>query len=278
MKKIFLIFSICSSITINAQLHLGGFVGTANYIGELNDKVYSRTKPALGVSLNYEVSDRVMLRGGITIGKVEGGDRYSSSDVLKQFRNLSFQSSISEFSLLGELTAFNLYNIKWSPYGFAGLGVYHFNPYTHDATGNKIFLKPLSTEGQGLASYPERKPYSLTQFAIPFGGGIKYNINDDVRIGLEIGMRKLFTDYMDDVSTTYVDEMDLLAAKGQTAVDISYRADEVLNNAGYPPKGEIRGNPETKDWYYFSGIHVTFRLNSGGGGKNKGYGCPASPM
>jgi hypothetical protein len=274
------------TIQLNAQFHLGAFLGGANYLGELNSEVYKRTKPAVGLSLNYEVSDRVMLRSQFSIAKVEGADKYNNSEYEKLNRNLSFQSNIAEFSLIGELTAFNLYSIRWSPYAFGGLAIFHFNPYTSDSANNKVYLRPLSTEGEGLSNYPNRRPYSLTQFAIPFGGGIKYVVNENIRIGLEIGLRKLFTDYLDDVSSNYVDPQDLLAAHGSTAVAISYRGDEVPGgdqasypDNGYPAKGALRGNPKKLDWYYFSGIHVTFRLGNGYGKTaahryNKGLDCP----
>ncbi len=102
---------------------------------------------------------------------------------------------------------------------------------------NRVYLKPLSTEGEGLPGYPDRKPYSLTQLAIPFGGGVKFAITNDWHIGLEVGLRKLFTDYLDDVSSTYADPNDLLTAKGQLAVDLSYRGDEVVGgDPVYPTK------------------------------------------
>lgn len=288
MKKLLFLFFLFVSKAGFAQFHLGVFMGGANYIGDLNDKPFKRTKPAVGLSLNYELSNRVMLRTGFNLAKVEGGDPYSGSTFLKQNRNLSFQSGISEFNLIGELTVFNLYTIRWSPYVFGGLAVYHFNPYVKDS-GAKVFLQPLSTEGQGLPGFPERKPYKLTQFAIPFGGGIKYNISDNVRLGLELGFRRLFTDYLDDVSGYYTDEAALLAAKGPRAVQLSYRGDEVPGavngypDVGYPAKNTQRGNPKTNDWYYFTGLHLTFRLGSGYGktdaSQKKGhYGCPSVPM
>jgi len=289
MKKGLLPVFLLLAHAVFAQFHLGVFAGGANYIGDLNDKPYKRTKPAVGLSLNYEVSDRVMLRSGLMLGRVEGGDAFSGSTFLKQNRNLRFQSGITEFNLLGEITAFNLYNIRWSPYAFAGIAVYHFNPYVTDSAGGKVFLQPLGTEGQGLTSYPDRKPYALTQLAIPFGGGIKYNVNDNIRLGLEVGMRRLFTDYLDDVSTTYADEAALLAAKGPVAVRYAYRGGEVPGetttypDAGYPTKDASRGNAKTNDWYYFTGLHLTFRLGGGYGktdasGKKSGYGCPSNPM
>lgn len=288
MKRSLFLALLFLSLSASAQFHLGVFAGGSTYMGDLNDKAFKRTKPAFGLSLNYELSDRVMLRSGLSFAKAEGGDRYSGSDYLKQIRNLSFQSNITEFSLIGELTVFNLYNIRWSPYVFAGLAAYRFNPYVNDSTG-KVFLQPLSTEGQGLPQYPDRKPYSLTQFAVPFGGGIKYNINDNIRLGVEIGFRRLFTDYLDDVSKTFAGEDELLSARGPVAVRLAYRGDEVPGGTstypdnGFPPKDAQRGNPDTNDWYYFTGLHLTFRLGGGygrseGGGRKRSYGCPTNPM
>jgi hypothetical protein len=286
MRKIFLPLLLFSVQTIFAQFHLGAFLGGASYLGELNDSPFKRTKPAVGISLNYEVSDRFMLRSGITLGKLEGADKYSGSESIKQIRNLSFESNLSEFSLLGELTIFNLYNINWSPYVFGGLAVYHFNPYVRDS-GQKVFLQPLSTEGQGLPG-SQQDPYKLTQLALPFGGGVKFNLNENLRLGVELGLRRLFTDYLDDVSGNYADATELLTAKGPTAVRFAYRGDEVPGetpgypDVGFPAKGTQRGGVKTKDWYYFTGIHLTFRLGGGYGktsasGKGK-YGCPTVPM
>jgi hypothetical protein len=292
MRKFFVLsILLTNSLFCFSQFSLGVFAGLSNYQGDLTEGVYRQGKMAFGVSGNFEITERLTLRPGITFGKVAGSDAKTNSEFLHQIRNLSFESSIREFSLLGEFSIFNLYNIRWSPYLFAGLAVYHFDPYTYDTTGNKVFLKPLSTEGQGLSAYPDSKPYSLTQLSIPFGGGLKYSISDNVRIGLEVGLRKLFTDYLDDVSTTYADPADLLAEKGEQAVDLSYRGDEVTGeytdypDAGYPTKGAQRGSAKYKDYYYFTGLHVTFRLGGGGSSRmssgkagKKGYGCPGNPM
>lgn len=279
MRRLCLPLTLLITLHLNAQFHLGTFIGGANYLGELNSGVYKRTKPALGLSLNYEVSDRVMLRSQFSFAKVEGADKFTNSDFQKVNRNLSFQSNIAEFSVIGELTTFNLYSIRWSPYAFGGIALFHFNPYTTDSSNNKTYLQPLGTEGQGIATYG-RKAYSLTDFAIPFGGGIKYVVNENIRIGLEVGLRKLFTDYLDDVSSTYADEQDLLAAHGPTAVSLSYRGDEAPGgNSNYPSKGTLRGNDKKQDWYYFTGLHVTFRLGSGYGKTaanryKRGLDCP----
>jgi hypothetical protein len=281
-----LIFFIVTSSSF-AQVHVGVFGGLAAYNGDLVDKIFPKkvTNGAIGITFNYELQDQIMLRGGFTYAVVGGADRFSDDPTLV-LRNLAFETSLVEFSAIGEYYLFNLYERSYSPYAFAGLAIYHYNPYAFDANHQKTFLKPLSTEGQGVAGYPDRKPYSLTQAAIPFGGGLKFALSENVRVGVEMGFRKLFNDYLDDVSKTYIDPGDLLVAKGQQAVDMSYRGDEVTGgSATYPPKTQQRGNAKSKDFYYFTGIHLTFRLGGGGygssggggGGRKSKMGCPANP-
>lgn len=271
------------SVSASAQrFHIGVFGGLSAYTGDLTDKIFPKktTNAAIGITGNYELTDQFMLRGGFTYSVIGGADRFSDDPTLIR-RNLSFESSVYEFSAVMEYYLNNLYDRKFSPYGFAGLAVYHFNPYAYYG-GQKVFLKPLSTEGQGLPGYPGARPYSLTQMAVPFGAGIKYRINDNLRIGLEAGYRKLFTDYLDDVSTVYADPADLLAAKGQLAVDLSYRGDELPGgDPAYPTKSTGRGREGRKDAYYFTGIHLTWRLGGrgsglSGSGRKSSTGCPVN--
>lgn len=250
-----------------SQLSLGLFGGISNYQGDLVNSYYvgRLMKPAVGLTASYDYSDRFTFTAGFTYAKVEGNDKYNTKEYLK-LRNLSFESKISELSLLAEYNIFNLSSTRWSPYLFGGLAVYHFNPYTRDSSDSKVYLKPLSTEGQGLSGYPDVKPYSLTQLAIPLGGGVKFALSDRVQLGLQVGFRKLFTDYLDDVSRNYADAADLLAERGQQAVDFAYRGDEVAGgDPVYPAKGSQRGGAKEKDWYYFTGLHLRFQLGGGEG-------------
>ncbi len=258
------------------RFHLGLFGGAAAYNGDLADKLFPKkvTNGAIGITGNYELTDKLMLRAGYVYTIVGGADRYSDKPALVA-RNLSFETAIHEFSLVGEYYIFDLNERRYSPYIFAGLAVFSYNPYAYTTTGDRVYLKPLSTEGQGIAGYPDRRPYSLTQVAIPFGGGFKFAVTDRIRIGLEVNMRKLFTDYLDDVSKDYIDEADLLAAKGPLAVAMSYRGGEIPGgNPAYPEKDVQRGNPKSNDWYYTTGLHLTYRFGSGGGGSKGRFGCP----
>ena len=284
--RIIILLLCITNIVFAQRFHIGVFGGLAAYNGDLTSKIFPKkvTNGAIGITGNYELTDNIMLRGGYTYTVVGGADRFSSKPELVG-RNLSFETSISEFSFVGEYYLLNLYENRISPYVFAGLALYHFNPYAFSGTTEKIYLKPLSTEGQGLPGYADRKPYSLTQAAIPYGAGVKFAVTDNLHLGIELGLRKLFTDYLDDVSTSYADPADLLAAKGQLSVDMSYRGDDVGNPA-FPAKGVQRGSSKHKDTYYFTGLHLTYRLggNNGGGnlfgGSRKGNknstGCPVN--
>jgi len=288
MRRIYLSIPIVFlSLAATAQSwHVGVMGGMSNYQGDLTSKTFVKhaAKGAAGLTVSYEMSEHWSLRGGFTFTKLYGHDKYNSKDYL-QARNLSFSTSVSELSVVGEYATFNLMKKRFTPYLFGGVSLFHYNPYTFDAAGAKVFLKPLSTEGQGLSGYPQSKSYSLTQVALPFGGGLRYAVNDDVRVGLELGIRKLFTDHLDDVSGAYAGAADLLEQRGQLSVDYAYRGDEVANGSPvYPEKGAQRGGSLQKDWFYITGLTMSFRLGGAKpsgvtrSGNRRGYGCPASPL
>jgi hypothetical protein len=262
----------------NAQkLHLNLYGGAMNYQGDLQDKRYTFNQAHLagGLGLSYDLSDHFSLRADWILGKVSADDKYGRNSP----RNLNFTSNITEASLGLQYFLYSLGDHSLTPYVFAGLGVYHFSPYTRDTSGAKWFLQPLSTEGEGFVS--GKNMYSLTQVSIPFGGGVKLALSDKINVGLELGFRKLFTDYLDDVSSTYVDQTLLLANRGTKAVELAYRGNELkTGSTTYPLAGTIRGSAKHNDWYYFTGITFSFALGSGNGGgehgKNSKYGCPAN--
>jgi hypothetical protein len=263
------------------NIHLDFFGGIANYKGDLQynakgGKQISFKQPnfAAGIGFQYEISSRLYARLAVKMGKIGADDKKQPG---QHQRNLNFYSSIFDLMLAAEYCIVDPDEHKLIPYAFAGIAMFHFNPYTEVTPGQKTFLQPLSTEGEGFVS--GRLPYKLTQLALPFGGGVKYVISDNVRIGLELSLRKTFTDYLDDVSTTYVDQNLLLTNRGQTAVDLAYRGDEV-GAGSYPPAGTQRGSLDAKDWYYFTGFTLSFRLGNGDGGgrgrRKSKTGCPVN--
>ena len=125
-----------------------------------------------------------------------------------------------------------------------------------------VDLQPLCTEGQGFKEYPDRKPYNLKQMNIPMGLGVKFNISNTVKIRTEFLYRKLFTDYLDDVSDKYAPKALLEQNFGPRSVSLAYRGNLIPGgNALYPDEGTPRGNPANKDVYYFFGAHLKFRFN-----------------
>jgi hypothetical protein len=254
---------LLSPIFLQSQWHVNVFGGFSNYSGDLQTKKFTldQSSAAFGAGAQYDLTEHFSLLAGFNIGHVGAADKFNKPDL--QPRNLSFQSKIAEGNLMAEYNLFDLSEKRFTPYVFAGLAVYHFDPYTYDTLFHKIYLKPLSTEGEGLAQYPSRKNYNLTQLAIPFGGGIKLRITRSVVVAYEISFRKLFTDYLDDVSTNYISQATLLSAKGPEAVELAYRGNEVKNgSATYPADGTQRGSSKYKDWYYFSGIRVCIAINN----------------
>jgi len=262
MKRI-LLAGMLLPLIVHAQWNVNLYGGFSNYIGDMQTSPYTtkQSNGSFGAGIQYDLTRHFSLLTNLTYGRISAADGYSSQADLRA-RNLNFESHITEWNLLAEYNLLDLSEHKLTPYLFAGVAIFHFNPYSYDTTGKKVYLRPLSTEGEGLTQYPGRRPYALTQLAIPFGGGIKFRISDGVTLAYEIGMRKTFTDYLDDLSTTYVDQATLLAARGPEAVEMAYRGNEIKNGGTYPPDGTIRGGHKWKDWYYVSGLRVTIALNN----------------
>ena len=282
MKKFLLaLIVLIPTFSFAQNLHVNLFGGIATYQGDLQDRRFTleQSNLALGLGVSYDLSPRLSVRSGFTYGVVEGDDKKNTSVKGNDERNLNFKSAISELHVGLEYNLFNLEGTSITPYVFAGIAGYHFNPYTNDSAGNKVFLQPLSTEGQGLAAYPDRKEYKLTQLSIPFGGGLKFKVSETLQVSLELGLRKLFTDHLDDVSTTYVDQATLFNAKGAKAIELAFRGDELTPGVQYPVDNTQRGNAKRKDLYYFSGVRLSksFNGSGGGGGRSRSKtGCPRS--
>lgn len=279
MKPIVTIILCLLLLEAQAQpLRVDLYLGAANYQGDLQTKRFSLTeaKPAVGLGLSYDITNKLIIRGAASYMKVSGRDQQGTAAKDVAFRNLSFRSSILEAQLGLEYNLLDIEERGFTPYVFAGVAAFHFNPYAFDAAGNKVFLRSLSTEGQGLTQYPEKKPYANNQFAIPFGGGIKMALTDKLQIGLELGLRKLFTDYLDDVSGTYADSTILAGARGAQAAAFAFRGSEIPGSTAYPAAGARRGNPANKDWYYVTALRISYSLGSrnGSGGKRSKLGCP----
>ncbi len=278
MKKQLFILSIglFIALTSSAQrkkrsAEVGVFLGGSYYIGEINPTAHLNqfTKPAGGFVFRYNMNSRLSARLNFLAGSIEGHDSFSNSDAAIQ-RNLNFKSPINELSVQLEFNFFD-YQIgnekrKFSPYLFLGIAGFKFNPQGQLDNGNWVALQPLGTEGQGLEGGASKKKYKLIQLSIPFGVGAKANLSKNIGISFEWGMRKTFTDYLDDVSKKYYDPTVLAATRGETAAILSDPS--IGTDPGYRNTGRQRGNPTNKDWYSFVGIGLTIKL------KEKRETCP----
>lgn len=282
MKKIFLLLFFSPLLVFAQDFHFSFRLGASAYHGDLTEHTLNTkgAKPFFSLGARYDLSEHVSARTYFSYTALQADDRTGSAE--RKARNLRFKTRLLEWELTGQYNLFSLNDRWWTPYAFAGIGVFRFNPSTQDADGNTVFLQPLSTEGQGFRT--GSPAYKLTQFCLPFGFGADYSLNEDMRLGLEFGYRKLFTDYLDDVSTTYVDQNNLLHAKGQQAVDLAWRGDE-FNGAPYPSEGIPRGNPNYKDGYYYVALTYTVRYffdkykaiaGIPSGKRDKKVGCPAT--
>lgn len=197
-------------------------------------------------------------------------------ELYRKSRNLDFKSHMWEAYGAIEiyptmlLRKYDDYDPRLKPYLFIGAGVFHFDPQgsVTDANGGKTWYKlhPLRTEGEGMTQYPSRKPYSLTQMNIPMGGGLKYDLSEKVSIGTEVLYRKTFTDYIDDVSTEYIDpayfDQYLSPADAVIARKINDKTIFAVNpNASTRiTPGDQRGNPNNKDAYFSFLMKIGIRL------------------
>ena len=256
-----LIFLLALSVQLvkSQDIDLGVFGGGSYYLGELNPgKQFLLTKPAYGGLVRFNLNDRMAIRGQLLHGTVAGDDLISKAN---EMRNLRFTSPVNEFSVLFEFNFLQYFTGShvnyFSPFLFGGPAFFTFNPKA-EYDNETIQLRDLGTEGQYQPANSIDTRYSLISFALAFGTGIKYSLSDRMGMSMEWGLRKAFTDHLDDVSGNYwVDFTEL------SAPDIG--ASQVLSDPS-PTKhspGMQRGNPQNNDWYSFVGITLTYRFTIG---------------
>lgn len=232
------------------------------------------------------------LRLEATIGSVKSNDsllagiKSPNKAIGRYNRNLSFRSPIYEISLTAEFHPIDFFGnpnpdknpSAFSPYLIGGVGFFHFNPQAN-LNGQWIDLRPLHTEGEGFAEYPGRKEYKLNQINVPLGIGLSYELSPKFNLRLEYINRVIFTDYLDDVHSTYIDPQ--LFSKYLTGNQLTYalilnnrvRSDAAPNATTARPGGR-RGNPNNNDSYFTINFKVGFVFGrdntSGGGGSGPG--------
>jgi hypothetical protein len=203
-------------------------------------------------------------------------DGVSDPAFYRWYRNLHFKSMIVELSVMGEFNFLRYMpgsmDYRWTPYVGAGVGLFAFNPKA-EYQGQWYALQPLGTEGQGLPGYGNR--YNRVQIVFPISMGVKFNLNRKWSMGFEFNHRFTLTDYIDDVSTSYVDPADLRAFYDDQTANLIYglsrRSTEVdpQDERGHiTAPGQQRGDPKNHDQYFTGSLFVSYTF-----GKNH-YSCP----
>ena len=241
------------SIRRERSVMIVGGIGTSTYFGELaNDGDYIDAKPTLSAGLQYYVTNRIAVRAEASWYQLRGEDS-QADDPSRVRRNLSFTSNNFEASATGLINFYpkgrRFYQRPgFNIYGFAGIGVTYFNPKT-EYQGDKIALQPLQTEGE---------KYSRITPVIPFGIGARVKAGPFFNVAVEGGYRKLFTDYLDDVSTVHKDPASFT---DPIAAALADRRPEI----GRPtvPAGTQRGNPSDDDGYFLFTVKVEYYLPDG---------------
>jgi len=259
------------SIVQEGEIGISG--GAAHYFGDLNPDVHlNHPTFTFGAFFRKQFGNYVAIRVAAHYAQLGYSDAYNTQNTFDLRRNLSFNSNIFEGTVQGDFNFFKFIpgdpHYRFTPFITFGLGVFSYNPYTY-YNGQKVFLRPLGTEGQGSAAYPSRKIYGTMAFCFPLGVGVKYSINPQMNLGLEVSYRFTTTDYIDDVSTTYAgianfptlpDGKPSIAALLQ---DRSYETGAPIGIAG-----RQRGYSNQNDTYAFAELTLSINIRS--------YKCPTA--
>lgn len=246
----------------------GFTVGAAHYFGDLNNRAaVNRPKIALGLFFRKQFTNYTALRITAHYAQLGYSDEYSQNDFQRR-RNLSFNTNIFEFALRGDFNFFKYvptdFHYCFTPYATIGVGVFSYDPYAY-LNGEKIYLRPLNTEGETF--YQGRKAYGTMALCVPIGFGIKYSVTENLNISFEISHRFTSTDYIDDVSKTYVG-LDKFSSPGAppVAAILQDRSFETGDRIGI--EGRQRGFSKQKDQFAIAEIGISFNIMS--------YRCPTT--
>ena len=274
MKKLSVTLIIVMALNLNASAQyeyvqegeVGINAGVAHYFGDLNNRAaFNRPKVALGVFVRKQFGNYTALRISAHYAQIGYSDQYSQNEY-QRTRNLSFNSKIFEFALRGDFNFFKFIptdpDHAFTPYATLGVGIFSYDPYAF-YNGEKFYLRPLNTEGETF--YQGRKAYGSMAVCIPIGFGVKYAVTDKINISFEIAHRFTTTDYIDDVSKTYVgiDKFPSPTPPSIAAI-LQDRSFELGTPIGI--EGRQRGFSKQKDQYAIAEFGISFNIIS--------YRCP----
>jgi hypothetical protein len=244
----------------------GAWAGTSVYLGDLNPTFsFKNARWASGVFYRYNINNRMAVRAQLNYGFLDAADSRIKRYPYLQARNLNFKSHIFEIATTYEINFFKFSLIKqrdtrnWTPYIFTGFSVFYYNPIT-TFNGSRYKLESVGTEGQKTANIvTKNKGYNQYSFSIPYGLGVKVGLNNNWAINVEVSSRLTFTDYIDDVSTSYaeLENVNYFVDGVNIGPDLADRSDAKI---GIP--GKQRGTSKDKDRFLFLGVGLTYTINT----------------
>jgi hypothetical protein len=247
---------LLSATTVHAQnLQVGLAGGGMMYHGDLTSKPLFDMRSATAASIHFAPNDRFLLSAEYMFGHIGASDlnRPEISD-----RNLHFDSYVFEHSVNLRINLVTSPRWAFIPYVQGGAAIFYVNPFTNEASGNRVYLYYTHTEGRGLPQYPELEVNQLRRLSIPMGGGFELRVSSRISLDVEAMTRFTNSDQLDDVGGVYPDLSRLNGTNTPFRQDLSYRALEIPGtNDYYPAAGTPRGNPDKRDWY--SSIHFRLR-------------------
>jgi hypothetical protein len=234
---------------ISQDLEVGVAVGGSYYLGDLNPgKHFVNTQLSYGMVARYNLDSRWSVKLSGMYGTLKGE---ASSSTFLPDRGLYFTSNVTDISGVIEFNFFpyftGSFKSRMTPYVFGGLSVFFYDPQA-----NGVSLRSLGTEGQTIG-YLGRSPYGSTSVSIPFGVGCKFSLTSKLGVQVYWEMHKTFTDYIDDVSSTYY----LVGRDIQGGDMAGIMSDPTLDHT----PGMQRGNSENNDWFAFFGASITYKFN-----------------
>jgi len=288
------VFILFMSQPLSGQtLELGVGMGLSAYNGDMLPETlkFPKTSGFAGqIQLSLHLNERLRAQVFYIRGRLTGSD----ADFDRDDRNLSFTTNIDEVGLRGfiNLIPFDPYNESGRPYTAyigAGVSVYHFNPFTTNLQGQKVFLQKLGTAGQYLPDEQNPlRPYSLYQPGIPLTAGLSYAVTPRIILGLEADYRILFTDYIDDIGPDLYPDFDNLLLTNEQAALLTNRGWEIVYD---PDQGRnpidvaktyfqnrnlsstLRSTGTSKDVFGFILFKISFMLDEISFGRKSKFGC-----
>ena len=230
MRRLYLlmmVFSIPLFLSAQTKWEAGLLLGLSNYQGDLVVKstpLFSEGNFTFGVQGKYVWNYNFTFRGGLTFAKLSGDD-FNYKILERQYRGASFETSITEISIITEWEPLGSkryqsgadFKKSISPFIFAGFAFAITNP-------EPDFSRSGATGFAERGNQDLNANFFESRFVIPFGLGVKVDFQEFWYVALELGMRAAFTDYLDGIS--------------------------------------LAGNPDKNDWYVIAGISIIHRIKA----------------